>query len=481
MDSRHFLSNVLKQFRSLNRSGERIGVLEGFTRDFVDKRYTVFHKKGGKNNHFQGIERIGRHLLITGSFPYSRRRSDLLVFRLDSRPTDPGPWGSNLTGNRVPPPEDQLVKYFRIDADYWHPGGLDLVENIAVIPLERFDNTSVITFLDVADPERPVRLARHDIKRNNAKAGACAMTALADGRLLLAVWSDSDEVPTPRFHLDLYLSGGPAVTSGFTMLARFFPAVRHRFHRKHQCLDFVWQGGAAGESLHLIAFENTSEAQPNPLEPGRNKAYLFEMDVGILPAAVPPGGPAELPQDFLRFQDEREFETSGNWCNMDAGACAYVDSNQQLIVYSVFHFLAKIGGAGGDDPVLKCLEFRATDFSPVALIEDGWVDLYEQAGLVGRRLAFLGPWNASIQDTSRVFADDLPFATTRSIRYQLPAGTSFVLHPLTDFAGGPALVLQGSGAVKELDVLATPFTGSFGSCRLQPTSVAIALPNAVLR
>ncbi len=60
MDSRHFLSNVLTQFRSLNRSGERIGVLEGFTRDFVDKRYTVFHKKGGKNNHFQGIERIGR-------------------------------------------------------------------------------------------------------------------------------------------------------------------------------------------------------------------------------------------------------------------------------------------------------------------------------------------------------------------------------------------------------------------------------------
>ena len=51
------------------------------------------------------------------------------------------------------------MKYFRIDADYWHPGGLDLVENIAVIPLERFDNTSVITFLDVADPERPVRLA----------------------------------------------------------------------------------------------------------------------------------------------------------------------------------------------------------------------------------------------------------------------------------------------------------------------------------
>jgi hypothetical protein len=483
MDSRHFLPDVLAQFQSLNRTGERIGVQKGFTKDFRDKRYTVFHKQGGKNNHFQGIERMDRHLLVTGSFPYSKRRSDLLVFRLDSCTADPGPWGSNLTNSRVPRPEDRLVSYFRIDADYWHPGGLDLVGNIAVIPLERFDNTSVITFLDVTRPEQPIRLAGHDIARNDAKAGACAMTALADGRLLLAVWSDSDKVPAPRFHLDLYLSAGPAVSSGFRMVARFFPTARHRFHRKHQCLDFVWQkavGDASPESLYLLAFENTSDAQPNPLDPGRNMASLFEVNLDVFPAAAPARGPVDLPPEFLIFQDEREFETSGNWCNMDAGACAYVDSNQQLIVYSVFHFLAKIGGGGGDLPVLKCLEFRATNFSPIALLEDGWVDLYEQAALVGRRLAFVGPWNASVQDTSRVFADDLAFTVTRSIRYQLPPGTSFVLYPLADFGGEPALVLRGSGDVKELDVLGTTFAGVFGSCRLQPTSVAVALPNAVV-
>ncbi|MEZ0334196.1 MAG: hypothetical protein ACAI18_09325 [Gemmatimonadales bacterium] len=479
MGSRGFLSNVLTQFRSLNRSGERIGVLEGFTRDFVDKRYTVFHKKGGKNNHFQGIERVGRHLLVTGSFPYGKRRADLLVFRLDTRPSDPGPWGSNLRLTRVPRPADALVNYYKIDGDYWHPGGLDLMDDIAVIPLERFDNTSVITFLDVSNPDRPVRL-KHDIVRKNAKAGACAMTALADGRLLLAVWSDSDKVDNPRLHLDLYRSAGPDVSVGFTMVAQFFPAPAHRFARKYQSLDFVWQRSTAGESLYLIGFENTSEAQPNPLDPGKNTAYLFEVDLSALPNAARARSPATLPTGFLRYRDEREFETSGNWCNMDAGACAYVDSNQQLIVYSVFHFLAKIGGGGGDDPVFKCLEFRATDFSTVALIEDGWVDLYEQSGLVGRRLAILGPWTASIQDTSHVFADDLPFTVTRSVRYQLPVGTSFVLYPLTDFSGGPALVLQGSGEVKELDVLGTSFTGVFGSCRLLPTSVAIALPNAVI-
>lgn len=479
MDTRHFLPDVEAQFRSLNRGGERIGVRDGFTKDFRDKRYTVFHKEGGKNNHLQGIERIGRHLLVTGSFPYSRRRADLFVFRLDTRPSDPGPWGSNLRLTRVPRPEDRLVNYLRIDDDYWHPGGLDLVDDIAVIPLERFDNTSVITFLDVANPDKPVRL-KHDIVRKDAKAGACAMTALPDGRLLLVVWSDSDKVANPRLHLDVYLSGGPDVSSGFRMVAQFFPAATHRFAHKYQSLDFVWQRDAAGESVYLIGFENTSEAQPNPLDPGKNVAYLFEVDLDLLP------GPrarnvADLPAGFLQLRDQRELDTSGNWCNMDAGACAYVDSNQQLIVYSVFHFLSKIGGGGGEDPVFKCLEFRATDFSTVALIEDGWIDLYEQSGLVGRRLAILGPWTAAIQDTSRVFADDLPFTVTRSIRYQLPLNTSFVLYPHTDFMGGPALVLQGSGGVKELDVLGTTFPGMFSSCRLLPTSVAIALPGAVIQ
>lgn len=480
MDSRHFLPDVRAQFRSLNRSGERIGVREGFPGDFRDKRYTVFHKKGGRDNHFQGIERLDRHLLITGSFPHGKRRSDLFVFRLDSRSSDPGPWGSNLTRSRLPTSSDCLVSYFRIDGDYWHPGGLDLVENIAVVPLERGDNTSVITFLDVSDPDTPVRLTGADITRNNSKAGACAMTPLADGRLLLGVWSDSDKVRAPRFHLDLYLSAGTEVSSGFRMVAQFFPAKDHRFHCKHQCLDFLWERGQDRETLYLIGFENDAEPQPDPLNAGRNKAYLFEVDLTLIPTARTRTALVGLPAGFLHFRDEREFETSGNWCNMDAGACAYVDSNQQLIVYSVYHHLTKIGGPGGDDPVLRCLEFRATDFSPIQLIEDGWVDLYERAALQGRRLAILGPFNASIQDTGPIFVDDTQFDVTRSIRYQLPTGTAFVLHPQTDFAGGPALVLTGTGLVKELDVLGTAFSGLFGSCRLQPTSVAIALPGAIV-
>src|SRR4029453_18455219 len=269
MEGRHFLDDVKAQFLTLNTRGDRIGVRDGFPRAFVDKRYTVLHKNNGRDNHFQGIERIGRYLFITGSYPYPKRRSDLLVVQLDSRAADPGPWGSNLMEDRNPPRVDRVVSYFQIDADYWHPGGLDPIGAVAVVPLERFDNSSVITFIDLTNPAQPVRLTGFDIARPNSKAGALAITALADGRPLLAVWCDSDKTPGGAplpYHLDLYLGRGPSVTNGFSMLARFQPPTNAGFHHAYQCLDFVWEKGAAGaaETLYLIGFENTSETQPTP-------------------------------------------------------------------------------------------------------------------------------------------------------------------------------------------------------------------------
>ena len=107
MDSRHFLPNVLTQFRSLNRSGERIGVLEGFTRDFVDKRYTVFHKKGGKNNHFQGIERIGPSPADHGQLPLFQAALGSPGLPAGLAAHRPRAVGLKPHGNRVPPPEDR--------------------------------------------------------------------------------------------------------------------------------------------------------------------------------------------------------------------------------------------------------------------------------------------------------------------------------------------------------------------------------------
>lgn len=482
MDLRRFLPDVVMQFRSLNERGERIAVMHGFGSEFADKRYSVFHKKGGKNNHFQGVQRLGNHLLVTGSFPYSKKRSDLLVFRLDSRVPDPGPWGSNLMRDRDPPPADRLVNYFRIDPEFWHPGGLALLGSIAAVPLENSEAQSKVVFLDLSAPAAPVRISP-EIARREHKAGALAITMLADGRRLLAVWSDSDRPhggAVAPYHLDLYLADPPGTV--WRLIAHFFPADDHRCHCKFQSLDFVWERTADGaETLFLIGFENTSEAQPNPLDPGENLALLFRVDLDLLlGAAADP--PPRMNGDWLEFIDDRHFATSGNWCNMDAGACAYVDENQQLIIYSVYHFLAPIRGAKHTTAlVLKCLEFRATRFgAPIFDIEDAWLDLHDEAGLLGRRLALLGPFDSSVEDTAHVHVDDRTFDVAASVRYQLPDDRAFVLYPDPGFAGAPPLVLTGDGDVKEVDILATGFGGAFRSCRLQRESVAVALPGAIV-
>jgi hypothetical protein len=483
MVQRSILRDVAGQFRSLNARGERIAVMDGFPATFADKRYSVWHKKAGLNNHFQGIQRLGNHLLVTGSFPYKTSRSDLLVCRLGSRAPDPGPWGSNLMRSRNPANIDRLVAYHAIDGQYWHPGGFSLVGNVAVVPLENTAGDSRIVFLDMADPERPVLLPAHEVVRPRFKAGACAVTPLPDGRLILAVWSDSDVAPpgiTAAYHLDLYLGG--AGMTGWSMVAQFFPPPQHRFHRKFQSMDFLWEAGPGGsESLYLVGFENTREPQPNPLDPGENRADLFRVALEQLPLS-PQSQPRQLRDTFMAFVDSRRFETSGNWCNMDAGACAYVDGSQQLVVYAVYHFLAPIRPASVTAPlVLKCLEFRATRFAAqITRIEDGWVDLYEEAGLTGRRLALLGPWDSAIEDARRVMADDRPFTATASVRYQLPNDRAFVLYPQPGYGGAPPLVLTGTGGVKEVDVLASGFGGAFRSCRLQLESVAMALPGAII-
>jgi hypothetical protein len=276
---RRFLSDVAKQFRSLSTRGERIAVGSGFTRDFRDKRYSIFHKKGGLHNHFQGIGRAGNVLFITGSHPHGKARADLFAFRLGSRAADPGPWGSNLMRNRDPSDNDRLLCYHAIDNDFWHAGSFTLFDDTLIVPLEGTAAGSVITFLDVSDAAKPRRLIGHDIVRPRNKAGVAAVTPLPGGHVLLAIWTDSDPPggDLAPYHLDIYISDEPGSLEGFTLAGRYEPSEDHWLHRQFQGLDFLWENGTAGERLFLIGFENVSPVQPHPTDPGENRAYLFEL------------------------------------------------------------------------------------------------------------------------------------------------------------------------------------------------------------
>ena len=484
MPSPPHLRDIRAQFASLNTEGERLGVQAGFEIPaFDDDRYSVFHDGGGRNNHFQGVQRKGNTLFVTGSFPFKKRRSDLFVLEMGSRPADPGPWGSNLVRSKNPPNTDRLVSYFRIDPTLWHPGSFALEGDRLIVPIEGSGLDSVITFVDISNPAAPVRVTTDDIVRPTAKAGAVTATRLPSGHLLVAAWADSDSTATGAaipFHMELYVSANPQSPYQFRQLGIHLPLPGTPFHNKWQGMDLLWQESAAGRELFLIAFQNTDEPQPDPTDPGINVASLHTVNLparwlqaNFDPSAEPLGAP--LP-NLLSFEADHVFSHEGDWYNMDAGSGAYVDSNQQLIVYSVYHHRAPFRDTSTARLTVKCCEFRSTAFADrIDRIEDAWVELYEGPGSGGRRLVLLGPFDSSIEDTEACFVADKVFNQASATRFQIPAGRAYVLYPRTSFEGEGAVVLQGSGKVEgeDLDNLA-PFR--FRSCRFLPLSVALALP-----
>ncbi len=487
MHERRFLTDVARQFRSLETRGERIAVLHGFGKEFRDKRYSIFHDRGGLHNHFQGIGRIGNHLFVSGSYPWKKKRADMFVFHLGTRAADPGPWGSNLVRTREPANGDRLVSYFQVDDNLWHAGSFAILDSTLIVPLEGDAAGSRVTALDVTKPDKPRRLSR-DIVRAEHKAGVCAATALPGGHLLLGVWTDSDKDAAGRplpYHLDLYVSETPGSIDDFRLAGTFVAPDDHGFHRQFQGLDFVWERNADGEKLFLIGFENTSPVQPHPTDPGENRAYLFDV---LLPEAwldedpVFADGVLPFPPGAVNFVTARILDQAGDWYNMDAGASAYVDSNQQLIVYAVYHFLTPFRGKKtGDVLVLKCMEYRARSFADIVdHIEDAWVELYEEPACTGRRVTLLGPLDASFEDTKHCFAEDRSFQKVQSARWQIPADRAFVLYRRKRYEGDGALVLRGDGTVHTVEVTDTGFEGGVGSFRFLPVSVAEALPGATV-
>jgi len=486
MPQNRSVPDILQQFRSLNAEGERIAITAGFEdRAFDDYRYSIYHDGAGRNNHFQGVGRAGQYLFVTGSYPFKRTRSDLFVLALGSRSADPGPWGSNLARTRDPVEADRLVAYYAIDPNYWHAGSFARIDDTLIVPLEGAGGDSVITFVDVTDPTHPRRISAADIRRPAAKAGVVAATGLPSGHVLLATWSDSDNpvngagVP---YHLDLYASDAPGSLGGFRLLGTYVPPENDPFHRQFQGLDFVWQRAAAGDELFLIGFENTSPRQPNPSDLGHNHAYLFRVALPgswLQPAFDPAAAPASARlTDVADLLDDHAFSPSGDWYNMDAGACAYVDSNQQLIVYSVYHHRTPLRGRATDTLAVKCSEFRSVEFqATIDRIDDAWVELYEGRGPLGRRLAMIGPWEWSIEDTRRCYAEDRSFTAVSAVRFQIPADRAYVLYPDRGFQGDGALVLRGTGAIQGGD-LGSRAPYAFASGRFLPLSVAAALPAA---
>jgi hypothetical protein len=310
------LADVEAAFARIEIHGEH---LKARTNGLIPKpRYRVSLRNWfGLLNHFQGIQRVpfSDYLIISGSNPRSGT-ADLFVARM-------------------PPGEDgEIVRHLEIDAAMWHAGGLSVVNNILAVPLHQLSpRQGKIVFFDVSDPVN-LRKLPVEIARPGRKAGAVAITDLADGRVLVAVLSAFDGLPR---RLDFYLSRTSALTDGFTPEPAAWRVSevqarpgQDRTFAYFQSINFIRQSDGR---LFLAGFHN-NVLSPTIL-PGRDYADLYEV---VFPSgSLSTGGSLmkEAAPDVIKI-GSRRLNCKDGFCNMDAAAGLFVDPDaSSMSVYAM--------------------------------------------------------------------------------------------------------------------------------------------------
>ncbi len=437
---------VKAAFNRLFRRGDYSAFHDG--QEIPWPRYTTDTGNGfGKDNHFQGVQRLGRgaHLVVSGSDPHRPRCSHVFIVCLASRAAR-GPWGSNLRLRYRPPERDKIVRTIGISRKYWHAGGLSVCGDIMALGVEgkkRSDGSRVL-FYSMSDPEN-LRQFAHKIIRERKKAGAVALTRLENGFLLVAVLT--------RKTIDFYLSRTVDFFDGFSPTSVTWRTAALQFGRsgdenfgEYQTINFVTQSDGR---LFLVGLHNTSRAAP--VVPGRDYVDLFSVS---LPRSVTRATPV-LDAPTITKVGKRQFFCHDGQCNMDGAAGLHVTRSGELVIYSTFHWRM--------DGVVRFTEFREETPSnavAVATPGEGWVDLFEHTRFAGRRLSLIGEHDSTIPHYGKISVQGAAFDDLiSSARWQLPKGTEYVMYEHRDYEGR-RLTLRGTGRVEEIRNLGRAKIGS---------------------
>ncbi len=437
--SNHDIENVLAEFKRIEEPGNYLRLWDGG--QIPERRYTAHVENNlGFQNHLQGFQRLrnGKYAVLSGGDLHNENglgpASHVFVVKMDQRPAR-GPWGSNVLQRGFPPVEDKIVRVIGLDNAMWHAGGMQILGDILVVPIERSDPPeSRVVFLNLAKPETPQRFAM-TVERDDRKAAATALTRLANRHYLLAVWNAGI--------LEFYLSNTAKLEDGFGL-----PASWHKEDVKagpgqdanfsdFQTLNFIEQTDG---KLFLIGLHNTSSAAPTV--PGRDYADLYRV---TLPASLRGPSPVLNVPTITKIA-KQHLLCHNQQCNMDGAAGTYVDHRGRLHAYSTWHWRS--------DDLLRVNEFPGglrVDDAGISSISDGRIDLYEDNNFKGRRLSLVGKRpQARISHYRAVSVQGGTFDNkVSSCRFQLPTGHTYTLYEDPDFEG-EGLMLIGSGKVEEI-------------------------------
>lgn len=274
--------------------------------------------------HFQGLQRIGRYLLVSGGVAYGPPTSQLILVEMGSRGADET-WAPPAGGPAfVPAPEDAIVATFDLDPTLWHAGGIQVADGIVAVPLAGDDVPSELRFYDLSDLSAPRELAPRVVRDHDLYVAA--LTRMPDGRFL-ALWWD-DVVMELTFSLTSDLDDGLDETSALIVPAD----VAGGFQEggcgvacgTYQAMNLVRD---CGGPLFLVATRNSEKLSPTI--PGDNLASLYELGWA--------GG-----EPTMSLVDRREFACHDRQCNF-AAASGVAVLGDDLALYGAYHWLQDDG------------------------------------------------------------------------------------------------------------------------------------------
>jgi hypothetical protein len=441
--------------------------------------------------------------------------------------------GERLRSNRLereaetedtsPPPEDLIVRWFELPTTYDHPGGMQVVGDIAAIAMMEAgdghpDPPGVVMFMDLSGlPDvNAVELFPETLDvigpEESTRIGAVGITQLLDGRFLLVVqngkgrWLHFFRSEATSYDGLVDDLSDPSDQAFFWLDSWHYPEIIGKWYREvdgiptsasFQTINLVTQEDGR---VFLIGARNSNKAAPffefPVIVESEDRLQLYEVenfdgsgDVVVRTRLSEDGKHMHLTNaGFLSTAG------SGHNGNFNAAAGVYISPTGEFILYAAEH--DNDGPPGNEEGFVRMAEFRcgymAREDSPLYLpaadagggeggyaVEEGstvvldgsgsepafikpWVELYEHDHFGGRSVVL--DWDdrdlEDWQDFGKLDGLHRGFHDQASSAvWWAPPGCDIGLYEDDNF-GGKVATLVGDGTIHEyLDMGQDPFDG----------------------
>ena len=448
------VDDVVDQFKQLAHHPDPISISIGVGQDAtLCKHYQgVVRHYGLDGTPYLIVSRSGHRAACTFcGFDCSDDPAEIVFARMGSRPKHGERLRSNIlhpsaSFKDTPPPATDIVETSMVfdgtgnRTGWMHAGGMQLVDDVLVVPMERAwpagSDTGSLVFIDVIDPANPRVINEFFF---SYKVGVFAMAkdpvtatyllAVSGGDTQTIEWYETSatDLFNPGLQLilrDVWNVNDPGVSQ----------SVQDNWE-KWQTLNFIRQ---SDRRLFLATTDNTSAFDDDD---GKHLAGLFEVT-------------SSGNQFNLIYREERKLKLDDpRTGNAAASGGYYVSPTGQLILYTTEH------ENDGPSNAIRAGELRSYDVSTINGRDpsgDTWIEFYnDNEG-----------WDSSSPDKSFMLdkadfghenwfnldAEDGWGDEPDSLRFRAPLGHMILLYKDQNLGGG-VLPLIGNGQVQFIEKL----------------------------